>query len=166
MRLYEYTEQYAALLDMVQSGDATEEDIQDTLEAIRPDGEEAVAELGMIVRELAADEKRIHAEIERLKARKSKLGKRREKIKEYIYDSMCECGMRKVEMPLISISIRKNPDSVLLSDQFVKWAATYGRDDLLRYKDPEPDKRKIMEALKAGDKLPAEIVHSEGISIK
>ena len=61
---------------------------------------------------------------------------------------------------------RKNPDSVQLSPQFAQWAATAGRDDLLRYKEPEPGKRKVLEALKAGDKLPAVIVHSVGVTVR
>lgn len=166
MKLYEYAESYRYLLDQVESGEYTEDDVKDTLEAISICTAEAVEQVGKIILEADAGAAALKAEEDRVKARRMALERKEAALKEYLKNALEMMGERKVKTPLITVSIRKNPDSVQLSPQFAQWAATAGRDDLLRYKEPEPDKRKILEALKAGDKLPAVIVHSEGVTVR
>ena len=166
MKLYEYAESYRYLLDQVESGEYTEDDVRDTLEAIGISTAEAVEQVGKIILEADAGAAALKAEEDRIKARRLALERKAAALKEYLKNALEMRGERKVKTPLITVSIRKNPDSVQLTPQFAQWAATYGRDDLLRYKEPEPDKRKILEARKAGDKLPAVIVHSEGVTVR
>ena len=166
MKLYEYAESYRYLLDQVESGEYTEDDVKDTLEAIGISTAEAVEQVGKIILEADAGTAALKAEEDRVKARRMALERKEAALKEYLKNALEMMGEQKVKTPLITVSIRKNPDSVQLTPQFVQWAATAGRDDLLRYKDPEPDKRKILEALKAGDKLPSVIVHSQGVTVR
>lgn len=166
MKLYEYAESYRYLLDQVESGEYTEDDVKDTLEAIGICTAEAVEQVGKIILEADAGVAALKAEEDRVKARRMALERKETALKEYLKNALEMMGERKVKTPLVTVSIRKNPDSVQLTPQFVQWAATAGRDDLLRYREPEPDKRKILEALKAGDKLPAMIVHSEGVTVR
>lgn len=166
MKLYEYAESYRYLLDQVENGEYTEDDVKDTLEAIGISTAEAVEQVGKIILEANAGAAALKAEEDRVKARRMALERKEVALKEYLKNALEMMGERKVKTPLITVSIRKNPDSVQLTPQFVQWAATSGRDDLLRYKEPEPDKRKILEALKAGDKLPAVIVHSVGVMVR
>lgn len=166
MKLYEYAESYRYLLDQVESGEYTEDDVKDTLEAIGISTAEAVEQVGKIILEADAGAAALKAEEDRVKARRMALERKEAALKEYLKNALTLMGERKVKTPLITVSIRKNPDSVQLSPQFAQWAATAGRDDLLRYKEPEPDKRKILEALKAGEDLPASIVHSEGVTVR
>jgi len=50
---------------------------------------------------------------------------------------------------------------------FIEWARENGLHDLLRYKDPEPDKTAIGKLLKAGQILPgAQLVEHNKMSIK
>lgn len=166
MTLYEYADQYRYLLDQVESGEYTEDDVKDTLEAIGICTAEAVEQVGKIILEADAGTAALKAEEDRVKTRRMALERKEAALKEYLKNALEMMGERKVKTPLITVSIRKNPDSVQLTPQFVQWATISGRDDLLRYKEPEPDKRKILEALKAGDKLPAVIVHSEGVTVR
>lgn len=166
MKLYEYAESYRYLLDQVESGEYTEDDVKDTLEAIGICTAEAVEQVGKIILEADAGAAALKAEEDRVKARRMALERKEAALKEYLKNALEMMGERKVKTPLITVSIRKSPDSVQLSPQFVQWATTSGRDDLLRYKGPEPDKRKILEALKAGEDLPAAIVHSEGVTVR
>lgn len=166
MKLYEYAESYRYLLDQVENGEYTEDDVKDTLEAIGICTAEAVEQVGKIILEADAGVAALKAEEDRVKARRMALERKEAALKEYLKNALEMMGERKVKTPLITVSIRKNPDSVQLSPQFVQWATTSGRDDLLRYKEPEPDKRKILEALKAGDDLSAAIVQSEGVMVR
>lgn len=166
MKLYEYAESYRYLLDQVESGEYTEDDVRDTLEAIGISTTEAVEQVGKIILEADAGAATLKAEEDRVKARRMALERKEAALKEYLKNALKMMGERKVKTPLITVSIRKNPDSVQLTPQFVQWAMTSGRDDLLRYKEPEPDKRKILEALKAGEDLPAAIVQSEGVTVR
>ena len=166
MKLYEYAESYRYLLDQVESGEYTEDDVKDTLEAIGICTAEAVEQVGKIILEADAGAAALKAEEDRVKARRMALERKEAALKECLKNALEMMGERKVKTPMITVSIRKNPNSVQLTQQFVQWATLAGRDDLLRYKEPEPDKRKILEALKAGDKLPAVIVHSEGVTVR
>lgn len=166
MKLYEYAESYRYLLDQVEGGEYTEDDVKDTLEAIGISTAEAVEQVGKIILEAGAGAAALKAEEDRVKARRMALERKEAALKEYLKNALEMMGERKIKTPLITVSIRKNPDSVQLSPQFAQWAATAGRDDLLRYKEPEPDKRKILEALKAGEDLPAAIVQSEGVMVR
>lgn len=166
MKLYEYAESYRYLLDQVENGEYTEDDVKDTLEAIGICTAEAVEQVGKIILEAYAGAAALKAEEDRVKARRMALERKEAALKEYLKNALEMMGERKVKTPLITVSIRKNPDSVQLTPQFVQWATTSGRDDLLRYKEPEPDKRKILEALKAGEDLPAAIVQSEGVTVR
>lgn len=166
MKLYEYAESYRYLLDQVESGEYTEDDVKDTLEAIGICTAEAVEQVGKIILEADAGAAALKAEEDRVKARRMALERKEAALKEYLKNALEMMGERKVKTPLITVSIRKNPDSVQLTPQFVQWATISGRDDLLRYKEPEPDKRKILEALKAGEDLPASIVHNVGVTVR
>lgn len=166
MTLYEYADQYRYLLDQVESGEYTEDDVKDTLEAIGISTAEAVEQVGKIILEAAAGTAALKNEEDRVKARRMQLERKEAALREYLKNALEITGERKIKTPLITVSIRKSPDSVQLSPQFVQWAASSGRDDLLRYKEPEPDKRKILEALKAGEDLPAAIVQSERVTVQ
>lgn len=166
MTLYEYADQYRYLLDQVENGEYTEDDVKDTLEAIGISTAEAVEQVGKIILEANAGAAALKAEEDRVKARRMALERKEVALKEYLKNALEMMGERKVKTPLITVSIRKSPDSVQLSPQFMQWAASSGRDDLLRYREPEPDKRKILEALKAGEDLPAAIVQSEGVTVR
>lgn len=166
MKLYEYAESYRYLLDQVENGEYTEDDVKDTLEAIGICTAEAVEQVGKIIIEADAGAAALKAEEDRVKGRRMALERKEAALKEYLKNALEMMGERKVKTPLITVSIRKNPDSVQLTPQFVQWATISGRDDLLRYKEPEPDKRKILEALKAGENLPAAIVQSEGVTVR
>lgn len=166
MKLYEYAESYRYLLDQVENGEYTEDDVKDTLEAIGICTAEAVEQVGKIILEADAGAAALKAEEDRVKARRMALERKEAALKEYLKNALKMMGERKVKTPLITVSIRKSPDSVQLTPQFVQWAASSGRDDLLRYREPEPDKRKILEALKAGEDLPAAIVQSEGVTVR
>lgn len=166
MKLYEYAESYRYLLDQVESGEYTVEDVRDTLEAISICTAEAVEQVGKIVLEAEAGAETLKKEEERVKKRRQALERKEELLKEYIKRSLETMGERKIKTPLITVSIRKNPPTVVTTDDFVAWAEQSGRDDLLRYARPEPDKRKIMEALNAGQTMPARIVQREGVTVR
>jgi hypothetical protein len=79
---------------------------------------------------------------------------------------MAFIGKSKIETPRNRIIIRKNPDSVLLGEDFLNWAQK-NADKFLNFREPEPDKTKIKEALKNGEKIPhACLIQKERIEIK
>ena len=109
---------------------------------------------------------KIDAELDRLRGRKASMKKGLDQVKSTLMLCMDKVGTRRIATATMTISIRKNPPTVVTADDFIDWAEQSGRDDLLRYARPEPDKRKIMDAIKAGDEIPAEIVQREGVVIK
>ena len=71
----------------------------------------------------------------------------------------------KFTTPKVAVSWRKS-QAVQLDDDFLPWAKQYG-DQFLLYKDPDPDKKAIAAALKAGEAVPgAELVMNLNMQIK
>lgn len=163
MTLFNLSPKYRQLLDMLESGEYEEEELADTLEMMTA---EEAENLGKIALTLADNVTKIDAELDRLRGRKAAMKKGLDQVKSTLMLCMDKAGTRRIATATMTISIRKNPPTVVTADGFIDCAEQSGRDDLLRYARPEPDKRKIMDAIKAGDEIPAEIVQREGVVIK
>lgn len=163
MTLFNLSPKYRQLLDMLESGEYEEGELADTLEMMTAEEAES---LGKIALTLADNVAKIDAELDRLRGRKASMKKGLDQVKSTLMLCMDKAGTRRIATATMTISIRKNPPTVVTADGFIDWAEQSGRDDLLRYARPEPDKRKILEALKAGEDLPAVIVHSEGVTVR
>ena len=70
MKLYEYAESYRYLLDQVESGEYTEDDVKDTLEAIGISTAEAGEQVCKIILEAGAGAAALKAVEDRVKARR------------------------------------------------------------------------------------------------
>lgn len=71
----------------------------------------------------------------------------------------------KFETAKVKVSYRKSK-SVIVAEDFVRWAQANDRDDLLTYKEPTVSKTAVKQAIEAGEEVPAEIVENMNISIK
>lgn len=166
--LYTLSEQYKAFLDMIEN----EEDVdatafQITLEMLEDDIGGKLEALGIVYKDLMSDASAIDDEMKALKQRSDAKKRRAEWIKDYLILNMTMLGKSKFETAKAVISLPKPKPSVEVdAEHFISWASE-NRDDLLRYKAPEPDKTKIKEALLNGDEIVgAGLVYKQTITIK
>lgn len=152
MKLYELTESYQQIQQMMNDPDADMEAIKDTLDAIESAFDDKVDQLASMYKDFLSDADAMDEEAKKLKARSTAKRKSAEWIKGYIYSMMTQIGRKKVETVRNVVSIQAPRASAEVDDKFVEWAMAY-HDDLLRYKEPEPDKAKILQLLKDGEIL-------------
>jgi hypothetical protein len=97
------------------------------------------------------------------KERRMREEKKAESLKQYIAHAL---NGSKFVTDRVEVGFRKSKQ-VIVSDDFVTWAVTHERDDLLSYKEPSVNKTAIKAAIANGEEgLPAEIVENLNISIK
>jgi len=168
MKLYEISDQYAALMDM--ADDIPADALADTLESIQADFDEKAINVALVIQNLKSDENQLKEEIDRLTAKKRAIKVRQDRLREYLLTNMQAVKKMDVKSPLINITLKRTPAKIDKSDdwesRFVNWAQENNRDDLLFFYDPDPDTKAIMRALDNGEDIPAKLVSSETIMIK
>lgn len=161
MKLYEIN---AALEELLNQVDPETGELMcdfDALEELNLAREEKLENLACYIKNLSAEAAAIKAEEENLAARRKTLETSAKSAKEYLASQL---NGEKFETARVKIGWRKS-SAVQLDDSFLAWAME--NDKFLRYKDPEPDKKAITDALKAGETVPgAELVTNYSMSIK
>lgn len=168
MKLYEISDQYAALMDM--ADDIPADALADTLESIQADFDEKAINVALVIQNLKSDENQLKEEIDRLTVKKKAIKARQDRLREYLLTNMQAIKKINVKSPLINITLKRTPAKIDKSEdwesRFVNWAQENKRDDLLFFYDPEPDTKAIMKALDNGEDIPAKLVSGETIMIK
>ena len=149
--LYNLTNQYLALAEKLADGDFDAQTIADTIESsgITDELAEKAQGIEYVARGAEAHNLAIDAEIARLQALKAHRVKVAAGLRQYLLDNMLRMEIEKIECPLFSISIRKNPPSVEVFDTINLPA------EFMVVPEPKPpiaapDKKAIAAALKAG----------------
>ena len=104
MNLYELTQEYQILQDLLESGEID----QDCLDQISLEYEEKVDAYGRIIKNLTSNIEAIKEETKRLKEKQSTIENSLKRLKEAIYNSMLAIGERKIKTNLFTFSIQKN----------------------------------------------------------
>lgn len=123
-------------------------------EALALQREQAIEDLALSVKNYTAEAKAIREEAAALTERARRAEKSAESAKRYLAYVL---NGEKYSSPRASVSWRRS-SSVKPDDGFIDWAKA-NRDDLLRYKDPEPNLTDIKRALDSGEDIP--FVHLE-----
>lgn len=159
--LYELTDEYRNVLELLDSDEWDPESVEGLLAEIAGDIEDKVENYGKMIRMLEADvaaekaeEKRIH---DRRVSREAKIAYLK-KISEY---AMRACGRQKIKTPLFTFSIQKNPASVVIDD------LASVPDEYIIPQEPKIDKRRLLDDMKQGAEYPwAHLEQGEGLRIR
>jgi hypothetical protein len=150
-KLYNLTDDYNTVWDMVSDDDADLQVIQDTLEAIEGAIEDKVHSTAALVRTIDATADMVDAEIERLRKRRDALNNRAQSIKVYIQQQLEKAGIDKVKTPAFTVGLQNSPAAVQINDP----AAIPAEFQIIKY---DIDKKRISETLKAGGIVPGAIL--------
>lgn len=169
-KLYELTGTLLSLMDLLYEEDVDEDALLQACEAVELEIEEKADGYAKILKNMAADIQSIQAEEQRLKRRRMVLEHREARLKANLEQSMRAIGKTKFRIELFSFGIRKNPQSVSISDpeRFIRWCREEGREDLLKYREPKINKTALKEAIvKDGERIEgAEVVQTERLDIR
>lgn len=108
MKLYELTEQYETLLDMLCDSEADEQVIKDTLEALDGEIEEKADNYAKIIKQMQSYAKMLKAEEERLFNRRRSLENRSQGLKAMLQENLEFIGKTKFKTALFSFSVAVN----------------------------------------------------------
>ena len=108
MKLYELTEQYQALQEMVYDPEVDEKTLKDTMEAVWGEIEEKADGYAKIIFGIKADVEKLQTEERRLNARRQRLENRAKWLKDNLEANMREVGKTKFKTALFSFNIQKN----------------------------------------------------------
>lgn len=149
--LYELAADYRRALETLADLDLPEEVVQDTLEALKGEVEVKATNVAAFVRNLEALAEQIRQAEAQMAARRKAIESRAERVRQYLLANMQACGITKIECPWFVVAIRKNPPAVEIIDE-----AQLPERFLVSPPPPppKPDKRAILEALKAGEEVP------------
>lgn len=157
MRLYEITPQLVELSNM----DASDEAVRDTLEAVQMEFNDKAVAIVKVAESLDADTSAIDAEIERLKARKQVIVNRKQQLRDYLLYNMEAAGIKKIDCPLFTVTLRQGVESVEIIDQS-QIPNEYVAVEVVE----KPDKAAIKAAIKSGKEVTGAILKRGANSIQ
>ncbi len=108
MKLYELTEQFLALQELVYDPEVDDQTLQDTMDGLWGEIEEKADGYAKIITGMKADIEALKAEENRLAARRKALENRQQALKNNLEANMREMGKTKFKTALFSFNIQKN----------------------------------------------------------
>jgi hypothetical protein len=165
MKIYEIDQEISRLME--QTDPETGEVLFDVeaLEALQMERDTKVENLALAVKNMKAEIEAFKTEETALEDRRKAVEGQCERAKKYLEYVL---GGEKFKSVRVSVSYTTSP-KVETDEAFVAWAKTHA-DFLLRYKEPEPDKKAIKELLNQGGEAAVEghakIVKSTSMVIK
>lgn len=162
MTLYEINQEIQAALEAAvdpESGEIIDEALLAQYEQLQIDRETKIENVGCFIKNLEADAKAIKEEAKNLTARAKTAENKANHLRDYLQFCL---GGEKFQSPRLSVSFRRSKKVEIDENRLFDIP-----EEFLRYKDPEPDKKAISEALKAGEDVPGcELVESTSMIIK
>lgn len=144
--IYELTADMMKILSMMDDPDLDQQTLKDTMEGIEGAYEDKFDGYAAVIRQMTDYIKALDEEKKRIDARKESFENNVRKMKRIMLESMNATGKTKFKTAKNSFWTQKNKASVVI-DAATVWDIP---EDYRRYRDPEPDKPKIGEAIAAG----------------
>lgn len=110
--------------------------------------------------ELDAHEAAIEAQIKALSERKERFAHQSERIKASIHVAMGHAELRRLELPVATLSLRSVPPKAEIADESLIPSRFW------KEQDPKLDKKAVLEALKAKEDVPGATLSNGGESLQ
>lgn len=161
MRLYDLTDQYNDLLDLLEGSDDREA-LQVMLDGLDVSFDNKVESIVKLIRSKAAERDALTVEMQRLANRATKLDKEVDWLQSYVQREMERIGKDKVKSSLFNIGLTNCPPAVNVLNESVIPRSYF----VVKPEVEVLDKRSLLEALKIGSVNGAEIIQRKRLSIK
>ena len=142
--LYDLTQDWLELLNLLEDPEVDEEVIWDTLEAIDGEIETKADGYAKMIRQVGHDIEGFAYEIKRMQNCKRSLENRMADMKKRLQDAMELTGKTKFKTKLFGFSIQANPPAFKMDAESVYEIP----EEFLRYREPEVDTEKAKKFLK------------------
>lgn len=151
LTLYQIADQYLQDMQLLLERDLDDQTFSDTLESLSGELEVKATNVAMFVRNLEASAEAIkHAEKQMYERRES-IEAKADRIRAYLLENMQRTGIKKIECPHFAITVKNNPESLIVEPD-AEIPAEY-------YYQPEPpppvlDKVALKKDLQLGSEVP------------
>lgn len=137
----------------------------EALDALIMERDKKIENIALWIKNLTSDAAAYKAEKDAFAERQKQAENKAESLRKYLAGFL---DGQKFSTEKVAISFRKSESVEITSEEgFIELAQKNGRDDLLTYKAPTPNKTKIKAALKEGLVIPGvAIVEKQNMSIK
>lgn len=161
MKLYDLTEQYNRVSELLESAD-NREALKDTLDSLEDAFDSKVESIVKLMKSKDAEHDVIKAEATRLSERAARIAKESEWLKQYIEGQMIASNREKVNSSLFNITLAKNPPAVNVLNE-----SEVPQDYFTTKTVTSLDKRTILERLQGGETIPGvEMIQRKSLRIK
>lgn len=161
MKLYELTESYLNLQELLENPEVPQELITSALEQVGEELEIKAENIAKLIKTLEVDITGFKEEEKRLSDRRKSLENRVKNLKEYLDGAMKATGKIKFKGKLFSFNIQKNALGVSILDEKLI------PKEYLIEQAPVIDKKAILNDLKNGEDIPGvEIKQTESLRIR
>lgn len=168
--LYELTGELLTLMNNLYNADIEEEELIEEANRIEMAIEDKADGYAKIIKMIDANINSIDDELKRLTTNKKTLANRKSLLIHNLEGSMRVIGKTKFKTDLFSFGIQNNPPKVVIENEaaFLEQCMRDGRDEFVKYKDPELNKTAVKNAiLKDGEYIEgAEIVQESSLRIR
>lgn len=159
-KLYELTQNYNNLLELVDNPDVPTEMLEESLNSIDDEIDTKAENIAKVIKSIESDIAGLKGEEKRLADRRKSLEGRIDNLKEYVEGSMRAVGKEKIRGKVFTLGIQKNAPSVDIIDEDVIPEQYFITKKELSKKD-------ILVALKKGEEVPgAAIKQTESLRIR
>lgn len=158
LSLYEMSQEWENVFEMLLDPEIPEEAVFDTIEMIESDMDIKADGYAKIIKSMDGDAAQIDAEIKRLQDRKTAVKNRQAALKQRLFDTMKATGRTNFKTALFSFNIQENGG--------VKPVELQGEVPAAWLKPGAPDTAKIREYLEAGNSLPFATLGDRGESLR
>ena len=160
MKLYELTQNYLNLLDLLENPDVPAEMVQAALNEVEENFEDKAENVVKLMKSIEGDIKAFKEEETRLSTRRKSLENKVKNLKEYLEGNLKALGKREVKGKIFTLKIQKNAPKLIIED-----LDSIPKEYLETY--IEANKNKIKDDLKNGIEIAGvKLESSESLRIK
>ena len=141
--IYELTQDYLIISEMMESPELDPEFLADTMEAVEGALEIKAENYAKVMKNLEGDVAALKAEETRLSEKRKAIENNIKNMKMALQSMMTITGKTKFKTDLFSFGIQKNAPSVVIDTDINNLPTEF-----LKFREPEVDKTKLKEALK------------------
>ena len=157
--IYEFTQSFSTLWALLEDETVEDSVLEEAFANLTDDLKTKLENCCKFIKNEEADIAGIEEEEKRLKAKKAAAKNRVSRLKVLMKNVMDVAGEKKLPCGTFTVSIQKNPESVVMDEQYIENIP----ERYLKHQEPEIDKAKLKEDLKNGDEEALAIAHLDRI---
>lgn len=147
--IYEIKNEFNTLWSILEDELTDDETLADAFQTATEDLAEKLENCCKYIKNEEADIAGLKEEIERLQSKKKAKENAINRLKKMMQEALEAAGEKKLPCGTFTCAIQNNPESVVLDEQYFENYPT----EYLKFSEPEIDKKKLKEDLKAGKDL-------------